>query len=153
MENVLDTSVQTNPDFQLDNTGIESLNETRKWTMFISILGFIVMGLMIIGLFVAILVAGSMGGMQATGYSSLALIPMLILAAIYFFPLYFLLMFSKNIANGLRTRDSAALNNGFRYLKLHYRFMGILVIVIISIYILVIIIAVATGGFLGSLMR
>jgi uncharacterized membrane protein YjgN (DUF898 family) len=160
MENLLDTSVQSNQSLQLDNSGIQNLNETRKWTMFISILGFIGMGLMILGLIVAMIVMGSFGSkyedgmmMQTPSLTPFAMIPLIILAAIYFFPLYYLLLFSRNSATAVRNHDSVALNNALKYLRLHYRFMGILLIVVLSIYLIVILIAIAAGGMIGNMMR
>lgn len=159
MENLLDTSVQTSQNLQLDNNGIESLNETRKWTMFLSVLGFIVLGLMILGLFIVMFAMGATSrysesmGFGASGLTAGAMIPLILLSAIYFFPLYYLLMFARNSAAAIRNQDSVALNNALRYLRLHYRFIGILMIVVLSIYLIIIIVAIIAGGIMGGLMR
>jgi hypothetical protein len=159
MENLLDTSVQTEESIILDRSGIENLNETRKWTMFLSILGFIFLGLMILGLFVAIFALGAASrygegmGMITPALSGTTMIPAIILAAIWFFPLYYLMMFSKYSALAARNKDSAALSSAMKYLKLHYRFVGILTIVVLSLYLIIILIAISVGGFMGAAMR
>lgn len=158
MENLLDNTVQPDETLQLDRSGIENLNETRKWTMFISILGFVGMGLMIIGLIVAMAVMGTLRSqygegmqLQTSSLTPFTMIPFIILVAIYFFPLYYLLMFSRNSATAVRNKDSVALNSAMKYLRMHYRFMGILLIVVLSIYLIIILIAIAAGGFIAGL--
>ena len=85
MENLLDTSVQSDETLQLDRSGIENLNETRKWTMFLSILGFVFLGIMILVLFVAIFALGATAkygegmGMMAPALAGPALIPVMAL--------------------------------------------------------------------------
>lgn len=159
MENLLDTSVQTDESIMLDRSGIENLNETRKWTMFLSILGFIFLGLMILGLFVAIFALGAISknsdgmGLVTPAISGAAMVPAIILAAIWFFPLYYLMMFSKYSSLAARNKDSMALSTAMKYLKLHYRFVGILTIVVLSIYLIIILIAISVGGFMGAALR
>ncbi|HEX2936139.1 MAG TPA: hypothetical protein VHO72_12370, partial [Bacteroidales bacterium] len=144
MDNLLDNTVQTSSNIQLDSESINHLNTTQKWTKFIAIVSFVVIGLMILGIFIGIIVALSRSaGSFETGYSIGALIPMLAIVAIYFFPIYYLYMFSKHMKLGIQMLNSSEVNLAFKYLKLHYRFMGILIIVVISIYIVVIIAAIA----------
>lgn len=153
MDNLLDNTVQTSSNIQLDSESISHLNTTQKWTKFIAIISFVFMGLMIIGIFAGITMALSRtAGTFESGYSIGALIPMLAIVGIYFLPIYYLFMFSKHMRLGLQSLNAAEINLGFKYLKQHYRFMGILVIVVISIYILVIVGALIFGGAMG-LMR
>jgi hypothetical protein len=151
MENLLDTNVQSSQNFQLDAYALDHLNETRKWTFFISIVGFVFMGLGILALFGVMIFAGSFGGAYSAS-PALALIPLLIIVAIYFFPIYFLLLFSRNAKLAVQNSDPNALTNALKYLKFHYRFMGILLIIIVGIYFLVFLIAALTGG-IASMMH
>lgn len=153
MENLLDTNVESSQNLQLDASSIGHLNETRKWTFFISIVVFILMGLAIIILVGVILFSGSFGsGMYSVASPALALMPLLLIMAVYFFPFYFLYMFSKNAKSAVQNLDPNSLNTAFKYLKFHYRYMGILFIIIISIYIFVFLGALIFGG-LASLLR
>ena len=82
-------------------------------------------------------------GTFETGYSIGTLIPMLAIVVIYFLPIYYLFMFSKHMKLGIQMLNSSEVSLALKYLKQHYRFMGILIIVVISIYIVVIIAAIA----------
>jgi hypothetical protein len=62
---------------------------------------------------------------------------MLLLVLIYFFPIYYLFKFSAEARAALRLKDEAFLNNAMKFLKMHYRFMGILLIIVLAIYALV----------------
>lgn len=153
MENLLDTNVQSSQNFQLESYALEHLNETRKWTFFLSVLGFVFIGLAILVLFGVLSFSGSIGrGMYSTS-PVLSIIPIIFIAAIYFFPVYFLLMFSKNAKLAVLNSDTNALTNALKYLKFHYRFMGILAIVIVSIYVLVFLVAIVTGGIASMMMH
>lgn len=141
MDNLLDTNL-VSKGLELDDNAIYHLDETRKWTNFISVLGLICMGLLVIA-FIFIALAG--GVMSGTPYAGFAVIPMIIIATVYFFPLYYLLKFSSLSKQAIRTKDSVILSNGLKFLKLHYRYMGILMIIIIALYIIIIIIAALAG--------
>jgi uncharacterized oligopeptide transporter (OPT) family protein len=58
-----------------------------------------------------------------------------------------LFMFSKHSKQALMNSDKSLMTVALKYLKMHYRFMGILVIVIFSIYLIVLLIALVAGSF------
>jgi hypothetical protein len=132
--------------YELDNDAINHLVETRKWTMFFSILGFIFMGLTVL----IVIVMSLMGRTYpAKGFSALMLIPLLLICSIYFFPIYYMFRFSILSKLALKSKNSGLLSKALKYLKLHYRFMGIFFIIMVSIYLIAIIIAIATGSFIN----
>jgi hypothetical protein len=59
-----------------------------------------------------------------------------LIAFVYFFPLYYLLQFSKKIKKALKTKNDQMLANAFQMLKSHYKFIGVLTIITISLYFL-----------------
>ncbi|HEU4496451.1 MAG TPA: DUF5362 family protein [Flavobacterium sp.] len=131
-------------EMQLTETSKGFLREIAKWAYFLSIIGFIMVGLFVIGalafgsIFAA---AGSMGGtMGALGAMGGTFITLfyLLLAAVYFFPVYYLYKFSSNAKTAFRNNDTESLTRSFGYLKSHYKFLGILTIVFIALYVLVI---------------
>lgn len=63
----------------------------------------------------------------------------LISAAIYFMPVLYLFQFSQKMNAGLQGEDEAVITEGFRALKSHYRYMGIMMIVVMSLYALLIV--------------
>ena len=55
MENVTDSNLMSKK-IELDDNGVKQLMETRKWSMFLSIAGFVVIGLLIIAPLVLLMV-------------------------------------------------------------------------------------------------
>lgn len=129
------------------------LNDTRKWTMFFSILGFIFLAILIIGaVFMATMFGAVSGGNLPFLGSGIAMgVFYLLLAVVYFFPVLYLYKFSKYSKEGIYNEDNEQLSLAFKYLKLHYKFIGILSIVILSLYVLIFLIAAIAGGF-GAMM-
>jgi hypothetical protein len=120
------------------------LAEAVKWSRFMAIMGFIGLGLMLIGALVVISMPSKGFGNSQFG-SSLGLM-YLVMAVIYFFPLYYLYNFSDKMRKGLRETSQLSLDEAFVFLKKHYKYIAILTIVIMSIYILAIIIGIVTAG-------
>lgn len=132
-----------------------NLLETAKWGKFLSIVGFIMIGLMLIfGLTVSYFfnkimsVNPAMEGLDS-GYSSM-LASMysglfLISAVIHIFPTLYLFRFSTFI---LREKNGNNIENyqiAFENLKRLFKFFGILTAVVLSIYALVILFAIIGG--------
>jgi heme/copper-type cytochrome/quinol oxidase subunit 2 len=158
MENTLE-----NKKIEIGQLSLGYLDTTRKWTMFFAILGFVVIGiLLILGL-----VAGSfltsftskmpgMGGMEgmegasaAGGIASIfVFIIILIFAVIYFFPLFYLFRFSRHTKNAVANLDAQELELGLKNLKSYWRYIGIFTIIVLAFYLIVLIIA---GGSLAML--
>lgn len=145
MENLTNATPEVSK-LELDNAALSHLAETRKWTMFLSILGFIFMGLMLI---VVLILATAGSYYSKTGFTALTIIPMLLLFVVYMFPLYYLFRFSSDSKQALNKKDNGLLSRAFGYLKMHYRFMGILMIIVAGIYIIVILIMLVAGSFLN----
>jgi hypothetical protein len=114
------------------------LLETAKWGFFLAIVGYVGVGIMVLAC-IFIMTAGSMAGnfpgspipMGAMG------LMYLVIAAFYFFPVYYLHQFSIKIKEGLRSQSVESTTDGFRNLKSLYKFMAIFMIVILSIYALI----------------
>lgn len=122
-----------------NNDLFKHLNETRKWTLFLSICGFIFLGIMAIAFpLTSIRANNSFPTAGAIG----ALVPALIIVAIYFFPIFFLFQFSRFSKLAIEQNDTNLLIIAFKFLKRHYKYMGILFIIILSIYVVIGIIAI-----------
>jgi hypothetical protein len=161
MENNLE-----NKKIEISPESLGYLNTTRKWTMFFAILGFIFLGLMlIIGLLAGSLLSGltsglsgssgmeGMEGAKAAGgiASVLVFIVILIFAVIYFFPLLYLLRFSKHTANAVANLDSNEMQLAFKNLKSYWKYIGILIIIVLALYLIIFIIAGSSLSFLSGL--
>jgi len=124
---------------------------SSKWTKFLSILGFILSGVVaIFAIFANTLLSnlGTYGGVFGTvaGLGALYTVVYFIMAALYFFPSLYLFKFSKGIKEALYSDDDQLLEEALKNQKSLFKFWGIFAIVILSIYLLIGIFA-----FLGSL--
>ncbi|GAB7086745.1 DUF5362 family protein [Marinifilum fragile] len=129
------------------------LNETRKWTMFFSILGFVFLGILIIAAIFMATMFGAMAGDNLPFMGSGIIIGVfyLLLGALYFFPIFYLYKFSKHSKTAIYSEDSEQLSLAFKFLKKHYKFIGILSIIILSFYVLAFLIMSIAGG-IGAFM-
>jgi hypothetical protein len=128
------------------------LNETRKWTIFLSILGFIFLGLMVImAIFAGTFFSSMSGGMAPAGTGIFLSIIYLLMAVLYFFPILYLYKFSVHSKRAIYGESTDELTLAFKNLKSHYKFMGILTIVLLSIYLLAFLLMGIMGG-VGAFM-
>jgi hypothetical protein len=122
-------------ELQVDQRGSAFLREVAKWSKFLSIVGFIVMGLFLL---VMVFAGAAMSTALSTTYGAAAGSMQLILLAgfilIYFFPCYYLYKFATKMQVALRNNDQDTLNSSFENLKSCFKFMGIFMIIILSIY-------------------
>jgi hypothetical protein len=113
----------------LDETAKAHLLETTRWTKFLAIASFIGLGLMILsGIFLASFVS-TYSTTNSYSEGSGILVGYVIVALIYFYPLFALLKFSSNMKNGILTNNQELINEGFRYQKGMFRYIGIVMII------------------------
>lgn len=123
------------------------LSETAKWARFLSILGFILLGLFIIGgISIALFVGRPLdtyGGRSVFDSFSVGMSFAYIVAAIiWFFPLLFLFRFSSRMKTALNGNDQNALNTSFQNLKISFRYVGIITIIVLALYALLLVFAI-----------
>ncbi len=123
-------------ELQVNETAIEYLRSSAKWSMFLAIMGFIGIGFMILGA-LAIATVGSLGGGMMGGIpgmqTGIAII-YIVMALLYFSPIYYLYKYASDMKNALNQKDNELLTNSLGYLKSHHKFLGISIIVIMSLY-------------------
>jgi len=136
-----ETSVFEKFELQLDQTAKDFLKETAKWAYFLSIVGFVGIGLMlVIAVFAGTIFASmgsAMGGAFGSSFGAAMGFVYVFIAAIYFFPVYYLFKFSVNAKKAFRENDSEALTSSLGYLKSHYKFIGIFMAAILALYALI----------------
>ena len=129
-----------NSNLQLTAESQSFLKETAKWAYLLAILGFIGVGVLVLfALFFGTIFTkfSSFGGnsspmpMMAGGFITVLY---LIIAVLYFFPVYFLFQFASKAKTAFSTNDNEALTTSLEFLKSHYKFMGILAIIMFSFY-------------------
>jgi len=120
----------------------QNLKETAKWANFLAIVGFVMLGLIVIA-------ALFMFGAGATIFGGGSVIAIgfgyLLMAALYFFPTYYLFLFARKIKLGLNSTIQSEVDEGFLNLKKLFKFTGILVVIMLSIYAIIILLAVIGG--------
>jgi hypothetical protein len=143
-----------NPDLfalQIDSASQSYLYESAKWGKFISIIGFIACGIIVlVGIFFAFLASSIMesaipGFGAAAGSGAIILIVCLLGAGLAFFPNYFLYNYSKKLKDALGTTDQEGISLAFNNLKSFFKFQGILLIIVLSFYVLMIIVSLLTA--------
>lgn len=123
---------QQHKKLQFDEDGMIELREMRKWTYILSVCGFIFVGFVVISggaYFIMIMM-----NYNAAEIASWQVAPLFLLGAVYFLPVYYLFKFSVYSRRALTDLNNKDLNISLRYLKLHYRFMGILLVLLFAFY-------------------
>ena len=122
---------------QISESAQTYLKETSSWTHFIAILGFIFVGLLVVGAVVVSLFLSAMNSEEFEPILGLLVGGIyLLVGVLYFFPILFLYRFATNMKKALEKKDNDNLDKAFKNIKSHYKFMGIFTIVFIAIYIL-----------------
>jgi len=142
-----------NRKIEIEQSTLKQLNTTRKWAMFLAIIGFIFLGIMtVVGLIAGTFLKTFSSGDNSLGMSEpLIIISIILLALIYFFPILFLFRFSKYVSRAIRNLDKLQFHNAIKNLKLYFAYIGILIIIVLSIYIVILIVAGSSVAFLKGL--
>ncbi|MBP4141550.1 hypothetical protein MW871_05825 [Flavobacterium sp. I-SCBP12n] len=149
-----ENSVIESFEMKLNVSAKDFLKETAKWAYFLSIIGYIgIAFLVVIALFAGTLFAAMAKinpavGMMGASFGIMITVIYLIIAAIYFFPVYYLNKFASNAKLALKNNDSETLATSFGYLKSHYKFIGIMTVIIFSLYLLIFV-----GMFIAALSK
>jgi hypothetical protein len=135
---------------ELEEEALKDLNTTRKWSMFLAILGFILIGILVIGSVIAgvnlsksISRSGGVLGMKEI----LVSLSILVFAVIYFFPVFNLYRFSKFTSNAIKSLDKQEIQKAFKCLRKYYVYIGILAIVALVVYTILLIVVGVSGLF------
>ena len=123
--------------------------ESSKWTRFLSIIGFVFTGLMVmLSLSVGAIMTSmnSMVGAQNNPYAALGsgflTVLLLISAAIYFYPSFILFKFSSAAKQAVLYGDQESLSEAMKKMKSVFKFWGIMAIIVLALYLLSILLAV-----------
>ena len=123
----------------------EALDKMVYWAKFLAIIGYIGIGLMVFAAIAMIGLAeldyceagGILGSFLYIGF-----------AALYYFPVHYLYVFSINARKALNSNTQIDLDLGLSNLASNFKFVGVMTLVVLSIYALVFIIGI--GSFMFS---
>lgn len=140
--------VENGENLVIDWRSKEFLEETAKWTKFLAILGFVGIGLMVLGSLVMLFAPSSLmsNGDFPFGGKIFIMLLYLAFAVLYYFPISYLYQFSENTKKAIENNDNNAIRDAFEFLKSHYKFMGILTIILLSFYAIMIFIGLIGAG-------
>ncbi len=132
---------------EIDETAKSTFLEMARWTKFLSIMGFIFLGLFVIAGIVLAMVADNMPGNSPFAVFGAVgtMVYFIGIAAVTFYPVYALLRFSTGIKPAIKNHDKFQFNRALRSLKNTFKYYGIMMIVFLGIYGVVIVVVAFTG--------
>lgn len=138
-------------ELQLTDAAKGFLKETAKWAYLLAIIGFVGIGLIIIvALFAGTILSGFFSAMPGGMGSSMGImitVVYLLLAALYFFPVFYLYKFASKAKIAFREEDTQGLTDSLEYLKSHYKFLGVMMLIMLGMYALILVIGVLAALF------
>ena len=126
----------------VDSGVISLLTQTKPWVRFMSILGFVGCGFLVI----SGMIMGAVGTFSqmgpAGGFIGFVYIAM---AVLYVFPALFLFRYADGIRDLARLRTPRALEGALDQQRRFWRFVGIFTIVVLGLYVVGLLIAMIVG--------
>ncbi len=122
---------------QISESAETYLKETSSWASFIAIIGFILIGLLVIVAIGFSIFLPAANNQSVAPVSGLVLgIIYILMGLLYFFPVLYLYKFSTNMKKAIEKKNNENLDDAFKNIKSHYKFAGIFTIIFIVLYIL-----------------
>jgi hypothetical protein len=125
---------------EVDDQAKLTFLEMARWTQFLAIIGFIFLGLMVLGGIGMGLVLSNTSGYSnqlgvLAGIGGIGIMMLYVLmAAVMFYPTYALLKYSTCIKAAMHQNDKQKFNEAIVHLKNVFRFYGIITIICLAIY-------------------
>jgi hypothetical protein len=138
--------MEASPDkkkIEIDEVTLRHLKSAGKWSMFIGIIGFILLGIVIVAGILAgtFLAAFNAGDPDSKLPDAVIVAIALITVVICLFHVFFLVRFSKHASNAVRLHDSNEFRKAVKSLKLYFVYIGILIIILLSGYLAALVIS------------
>lgn len=138
MENF--TNLTENKKLEITSKFLSYFKESGGWALFLAILGFVAIGLMILGgLIFGIVMMNSYYGGEI---GAIVMLVYVVMGGVMFFPTLYMLKFATGIRAAIKSGNDDDYDNAFKNLKNYFKFVGIMTIVIIGLYIVFILIAI-----------
>ena len=121
---------------ELKSETLRHLDIARKWSMFISVFGFILAGLiLVLALATGTFLTAFRPADSVPGFQDFALMFAVFLAGILFFmTVLSLFRFSRCTRDAIQNNDIKKLDKAIKNLKQFFRFAGLILIIAIAIY-------------------
>jgi hypothetical protein len=128
---------------EIDSNAKGSFLEMARWTKFLAILGYVMMGIVLaLGIFMSIFINsfyeayGGTSPLAALGSAGpiIVMLFFMLITAIYIYPTYALMKYSACIKTALTTDNRDQFNMAIKYLKNMFKYIGILMIIVLALY-------------------
>ncbi len=125
------------------------LNQSARWAKFLSIVGFVMTGFMILASFILpeLLARNTYAMPEMTVPVQGLRINFIIMAVLLFIPCLFLFRFSTKMKEALADNNQYIFEESFRNLKSTFKFYGIVTIIVLSIYALALVVGMLIAMF------
>ncbi|HAD33653.1 MAG TPA: hypothetical protein DCF44_04020 [Chitinophagaceae bacterium] len=131
-------------EIQIDLDSRDYLLESCKWAKFLAIVGMVIIGLLMVLMFFSFFSLSLVKDTFSSFYTLYSLVYLGVIA-LYSYPVIALYRFSKKVRIGIDQADQVEFNEGLRFLKATFRYIGIMTIIIIAIYSIILLIALIGG--------
>lgn len=128
------------------------LRATRPWVLFLSILGFILCGLIVLAAMAMTLVGFVTGGPFGAGFGMVISLLYVAFGALYFVPAWLLFSYAGAIKQFVDTRQNTDLERALGKQKSFWKFVGIMTLVVMCLYAVILVIALV-GGLAGAFLH
>jgi hypothetical protein len=139
-------------ELQFTNQSRDFLATAGKWATFLSIVGFIVLGLMFLGALAMFAMGSALDGMGGAASPMAGMMSGGIIGGIYlvivilcFFPTLYLFRFGSKAKQAVNNNSTAELTECMGNLKSYFKFLGIFTIATMVFYIILFIVMIAVG--------
>ena len=129
---------------QIDLDSRDYLLESCKWAKFLAIVGMVITGLLMVLMFFSFFSLSLVKDTFSSFYTLYSLVYLGVIA-LYSYPVIALYRFSKKVRIGIDQADQVEFNEGLRFLKATFRYIGIMTIIIIALYSIILLIALIGG--------
>jgi uncharacterized membrane protein len=146
-------SIQQVPILQVTPESVSYLATTAKWTKFLSVLGFVFSGFLLLAGVVLTVFFGSVGSQLESSKlpfinSGFIGVIYLVIALIYIWPVIYLNNFSNYATRAVKSGNTEILTRALLNLKRLFKFMGILMIIMLVVYLIAIVAIIVAGSML-----
>lgn len=131
LDNILDDSSSPEANLIINQPIRDFLEESARWGKFLSIVGFVFLGLGILGTLIG---GGAFLTMGLGSYGVLGILVYLLFIGIALIPIYYLYTFSTKMQVALRDDDQADFVEAFQNHKAMFKFYGIFMAIMLGIY-------------------
>lgn len=127
---------------RVSDLAIDMLRRTKGWVKFLSILGFIGSGFMILGAIGIFSMGNTIGGGFGVGIGVIYLA----MSALYIYPCVLLWQYGSSINKLMQSRESIDLETALDKQRGFWKFVSIMAIIIISVYLMMILFFIGLGA-------